>query len=297
MLEMFIAFQEKIKDILKIDVAPAILPSGFVDKQQSVLMLEVMAKIWPKKEIIGVRGRQGLRFKMGFFHMEIYVCAAEPVIEDFEHFRIICWQPLTRIEKPIGWHEDWLYLPSQCGVVELKNRYWENWSNHAKRHRQKWLRDEAHEIVEADLETFSAAYDKNDKVGKFLRANFLKTLRLHLKHHPKDVCLYVARRKDNQNIIGGLAIINYPDISESTHAISFINRTGFKTSVGTGLIDYWYRDSLKKGLRFLNFGLVWKRGDPKGWRGYSQFKKQFVPTLLPYRYQFVKFVSGVRGCN
>lgn len=294
MLEMISAFQEKIKDILRVGIdVPGSLPDGFTDKQQSLLMLDVLADVWPRKEIIGSLGRRGLRFKMGPIYMEIYVCSEEPVIEDFDHFRMICWQPLTRTEKPAGWHEDWLYLPSQYGVVELRDKkYWDVWADHAKRHRQKWLRDGRFEIVEDGLENFSVAYNKTHKVDRFLRASFLRTLRLHLEHHCRDVHLFVARRKEDKVIIGGLAVIDFPDIAESTHAISFISQEGLKTSVGTGLIDHWYKESIGRELRFLSFGLVWKKGDPNSWRGYSKFKNQFAPILMPYRYQFVKFVRG-----
>ncbi|MCX6778896.1 MAG: hypothetical protein NTU97_01545 [Candidatus Magasanikbacteria bacterium] len=298
MLELFVSLKEKIKDIWGKGLPPPDqLPEGFVDKQQSLLMLQVLAKVWPKKEIVGPPGRRGLRFKMGPIYLELYVCYEEPILEDFDHFRFVCWQPLTRIDKPAGWHQDWLYMTSQYGVVELKDKNWEDWSNHAKRHRQRWLRDENYEMMETDLETFSAAYQKTNKVGKFLRTSFLKTIKLHLDNHFKDVGLFVARRKDNKSIIGGLAVINYPDVSLSTHAISFITPEGLKTSVGTGVIDYWYEDCKKRGLKFLSFGLVWKPGDPAGWRGYSQFKKQFAITLMYYRYQFVKFVRAKKGID
>lgn len=291
---LFMDLIEKNKKNVLEKVGQTVLPDGFTDKQQSLLMLKVLSKIWPKKEIVGQPSCWGTRFKFGPVYLELYVSTQEPIIAKFNHTRVIYWQPLTRTSKPQGWHRDWLYLSSQYGVKELKNNYWEEWSNHAKRHRRKWLRDEQYEIVSTDLETFTIAYNKTNKVGAIMRKSFIKTLKLHLQEHPQDVGLYVARRKDDQQIIGGLAVIDYPDISETTHAISFIDRSGLKTSVGTGLIDYWYQVSLEKGWRFVNFGLVWKRGDPHGWRGYSKFKKQFAPNLLLYRYQFFKLVKPVR---
>ena len=132
MLELFVGFKEKIKEIWGIGVTPPPpLPDGFVDKQQSQLMLEVLANVWPKKEIIGLPGRRGLRFKMGPIYLELCVCAEEPILEEFNHPRFICWQPETRIDKPAGWHQDWMYLSSQYCVVELKEKYWEDWSSHA----------------------------------------------------------------------------------------------------------------------------------------------------------------------
>ncbi len=270
------------------------LPDGFIDKQQSLIRLNVLAKVWPKKEIVGHLGCWGTRYKFGPIYLELYTSVEEPVVTKFNHLRIIYWQPLVKINKPKGWCRDCFYLSSQYGVKELKNDYWEEWSNHAKRHRRKWLKDRRYEIVPTDLETFAAAYNKTHKIGPLMRESFIKTLRLHLQEHPQDVGLYVAKQKNTEEIIGGLAVIDYPDILETTHTISFINVAGLKTSVGTGLIDYWYQTSLKKGWRFINFGFVWKRGDPFGWRGYSKFKKQFAPYLLLYRYQFFKLVKAVK---
>jgi len=271
------------------------LPEGFKDKRQSCHNLDVLTGGRLKREIVGQPGCMGLRIKLGFIYFEIYASEQEPKISVFNHPRLICWQPLTKLERPTGWWPDLFYSPSQYGVVLLKDEnYWQDWSNHAKRHRKKWRQNNDCEIIETNLESFTEEYNKTKtkKVGKFLKAAFINGLKLQTKKHPEDVFLYAARRKEDKKIIAGLAVIIYPDVFQSSHTISFINPSALKTSVGTGLIDHWYRESLKRGARFLNFGLIWKKGDPSGWKGYSKFKRQFNPCLLYYRRQFIKFVRA-----
>jgi hypothetical protein len=69
--------------------------------------------------------------------------------------------------------------------------------------------------------------------------------------------------------------VNYPDVGHSRHTLSFISSEARHTSLGYGLIDTWYQRALSQGIAWLDFGLVWKPGDPSEWRGYSRFKRQF----------------------
>jgi len=263
------------------------LPEKYINKEQSQIYLKTLAQ---GGRLICAGKVYGIRKKFGFFYVESYVANQEPKIEKFPHIRIIFWQPLTK-KFVRGW------LPNlfsgrlkQIGIAKVDSpRYFRNWSKHAQRHRKKWLNQKEFEISETDFETFKKAYHFSKSVDWFLRIGFLRVIKYHLGRHKEDVHLFCARSKKDGKIIGGLAVVDYPDISQSTHVISFISPFAKNTSVGVGLIDHWHQHALENKLRFLNFGLVWRKGNPRAWKGYSRFKKQFNLYLLVCPRSLIKF--------
>jgi len=229
-----------------------------------------------------------IHLKTGPFWIEKYISDYEPKIKNFSHPRIIIWQPFSNKNQK-GWRRNLLSPAEQKGIATLAPKYWQKWSAHAQRHRQKWLNDKNYEIIEAALNDFERAYHHSKMLNKNHRSRFMGELKGHLKRRD-EVHFFAVREKNNNEIIAGLAVVNYPDISQSIHMVSFINPEFKNTSAGVGLIDYWHQQALKNKIKFLNFGLVWKKGDPKGWKGYSKFKKQFNLYLIRYPRQFFKFV-------
>ena len=153
--------------------------------------------------------------------------------------------------------------------------YWLKWSSHARRHREKFLKDSRLEIAQVDIDTFAAAYHETGFLDRFTRGSFVRVLRYHLARHPDDLYLWVVREKQGGRVLSGLATIDYADISQSTHVIAFVHPDAQRSSAGVGLIDHWHRHCLEQGIRFLNFGLLRRPGDPRSWQGYTQFKRQF----------------------
>ncbi len=205
----------------------------------------------------------------------------------------VWWQPLTIMRK-----RGWMHFPffiidhyqKGIGVVTEQNKdsYWEDWSHHAKRHRDKWLKDTRYEIVDVPFASFEQAYHATRKLNWFQRKECMWTLKSHIDDYPKDVRLFGVREKETRTIVAGLAVIQYKDIRLSLHTTSFFHDDVKQTSVGFGLIDHWYAEGIKEDIRFFNFGNVWKKGDPRAWKGYSQFKRQFHLYLLRYPTPLVK---------
>jgi len=102
------------------------------------------------------------------------------------------------------------------------------------------------------------------------------------KYDSENLRLYATRDKKDKNIFAGLATVNHPDISLSRNFISFIDKNSTRGSAGYRMIDRWHKDCLDQGLNFLDFGIIWKKDDPKSWQGYSNFKRQFNPYIIRY---------------
>ncbi len=275
------------------------LPEGYVDREQSRANLEMHFVLDREKEIVGTSGCLGARRKIGPLYVETYTSDTEPVIAPFPHRRLIHWQPLTTRQKP-GWHR--MFFSSQSmqhgvGIItqENKDQYVKQWSAHAQRHHDKWLHDSQYEIIDVSLEMFVQSYHASKKLDWLLRTMFVKLLKVHQQQHPQHLRLYGVRQRQTQAIVAGLAVVEYPDIAQSFHTISFLHDSVRKTSVGVGLIAHWYARGIENGIRFFNFGIVWRKGDPRSYKGYAKFKRQFHLYLLIYPKPLFKFVRASRS--
>ncbi len=269
-------------------------PVGFDHQMQSPAYL---AGGWEPDatnvESVGKSGCVGRRWHYGPFWVEAYTTDVQPEIDYTAHSRVVIWQPVTKKSRPVGWHRSWIQMnPQQHGFgdIEGKTEYWSDWTDHAKRHRKKWLKDESYEIVEVPLEEFGKAYHASGKLPS-MRKDFIKLLIRRIKTHGDDVHLFVARNKQTKQIISGLAVCDLPDVSCSMHLVAFLHPKFEKTSAGVGLIDHWYKHCQTVGIRFPHFGLIWAPGDPRSWKGYSKFKRNFNLFVLKYPLPLIRFVK------
>lgn len=269
------------------------VPEGYVHQMQSPsYLLGGWSPDAKNAELVGKPGCYGMRWHYGPMWIEAYTTDVQPEPDRTAHARMVIWQPVTKIGKPAGWHRSWVQMNSQqhgFGDVKDKPEYWKEWTDHAQRHRKKWLKDERYEIAEVSLADFAAAYHKTGKLP-MLRKDFIRMLERRIVRHGSDVHLFAAREKATGLIISGLAVCDVPEVSHSMHVIAFLHPKFEKTSVGTGLIDHWYAHCRKTGIRFPHFGLVWAPGDPSGWKGYSKFKRQFNLHLILYPRPLIKFL-------
>lgn len=271
------------------------VPAGFVDRQQSRTFLDVEIRDENEKELIGEAWCFGVRSKHKWFSVDSYCSTNEPNWNTPPRPRLIFWKPIEQIQTKRGWMTNWFddtHDQRGIGVITDENRetYWKEWSSHAKRHREKWLKQDRFEITPVTLEEFSQAFHASKKIDWLTRTGFIRVLTFRHKRHPQNLRLYGVREKQTRLIVAGLAIVQYPDIRQSIHTVSFIHDHVRQTSIGVGLIHHWYEQGIQDGMRYFNFGLVWKKGNPRAWKGYSVFKKQFNLYLICYPKAVWKFL-------
>ncbi len=275
------------------------LPAGYHDRQESKVNLSTILSGFPPKEFVGMSGPLGVRTKLGPFFVDEFTSDTEPDVSCSFRPRIIIWQPLTSSKK-VGWIPFGFLTDSfqkGIGIITDKNKesYFQDWSKHARRHRERWLRDERYEMVLVSLDEYANAYHASKKLDWLTRTGFIRVLKYHVERHSEDVRLIAARDKQTRELVAGLAVIHCPDIQQSFHTTSFICDSVRQTSVGVGLIDYWYSLGIKEGIRFFNYGIVWQKGDPSAWKGYSKFKRQFNLYLIIYPKPLLKFVFSKKN--
>jgi SAM-dependent methyltransferase len=192
--------------------------------------------------------------------------------------RMTFWQPISEVPKNApGWHR--CPFPGNrqytgFAQIPLEGPYYTQWSDHAKRHRERWLRQTEHELVDADLETYLEAFTHSRK-RRSLVALFSEEVRRKARAHGDRLTLRVAKHRVTGEIVAGFASLWIPEIQQTFHVTSFITEAGQKTSAAFGLVDDVFRIAQSRGCRVLEFDGFWMKGNPPSWKGFSNFKAQF----------------------
>jgi len=268
------------------------LPFGYKNKEQSLNYQNTRIAFLKIIKLADAGGIYGISSNLKLFEYECYVCEQEPKITKSVRPKIVFWQPTVGQKKYPGWYTNYFkFSDFQHGIVVLNNvDYWQEWSPHAQRHRKKFDKDSDCEIIEIGLDEFCEAYRKCGQPDYVTCRMFIRSLKIVGKYDFLNLHLFAARDKKDSNIFAGLATVGHPDILSSRHYISFIDKNSIHGSAGYGMIDRWHKDCLNRGFKFLDLGIIWKKGDPKSWQGYSNFKKQFNPYIICYPQSLFRIV-------
>ncbi|HVY72818.1 MAG TPA: hypothetical protein VG984_02095 [Candidatus Paceibacterota bacterium] len=211
--------------------------------------------------------------------------------------RIIMWKRVRRTDVPPHWHSIWRPQSwRKDGLVELTDsNYRLRWSKDAQRNAKKWDKHlgRTHSIKHVSFEEYKAAYKKSrtyKHVGVYLLATLgrqyaLPEVRPHIE-------FFVVENNETNAIVAGNAIITSPTYNSTTRMCTFIYEEARSTEAMTGLVDYWFKDSLKRGIKNLVFMYFWQPGEPREWKGFSTFKSHFVERYITYPPIVWRFQKG-----
>ena len=208
--------------------------------------------------------------------------------------RFVIWQPLTFFDAPKGWRRSWIQMnPRKTGfaILNQTENYWKTWSEHAQRHRKKWMKEDRFTIEPIAFDEFAAAYRPIKKLG-WMTEFYVRDLQHKMQRHEGCVHLFGARERSTGKVLAGLAVMDIPEINCSVHVIAFIHPSAMHSSVSTGLIDHWFQHAIRAGLSFLDFDIFWAPGEPRVWKGFSRFKSQFGTRFIRYPFPLVRIVKG-----
>lgn len=243
-------------------------------------MLSFRLSLPGKPRLVGEFPQRGVAYQLGPLRIESYATADEPqVTKKTSHWpRLLLWE--THAHKAVpGWHPTPSFLGGQSiAVAPVYTDYMRDWKGNAQRHANKHRRSGT-KLKRVTLTEFTKEYHASGMVDPITRRGFLRVVDQHQRMHGKDVAILFAHSKEG-TLLGGVVFVDFPDISQSVYLISFLTEVGRKSAAGYAYIDWWYQDMLKKGLHWANFGVMWSKGDPKSWQGYSRFKERFSPIVL-----------------
>lgn len=260
------------------------LMPGFLPFHAVPELLGREVALQPKQQFVRGEGYGGRRWKVGPVGFEMYYSDYEPTIEDGKGFRIIYWQTIARRDVPPGWRRTLVmhnYRKTGYAPVGEADGYWKGWSSHAIRHRKKWLAHPDAEIREVPVGEFASVYEHGGTLDWMTKRMFIWMLKRKAEAHGDRLHCLLAVTPEGKSI-AGLAVLDVPESKTAVHVIAFYTKEARHSSVNYGLVDYWFKDAIQKGWKYLDFDVFRGPKDPRSWEGYSRFKGQFGTKFILY---------------
>ncbi len=212
-------------------------------------------------------------------------------------FRLVMWHRDTdTAPHPKGWVAFRSRPESVIGFSDITNlkEYTTRWSKGARRERALFQKrfSHAYSIERTTYPEFENAYLRGT-IRPILKHILVKTIvKPHTQKNSEHVTLWVARRRADTKIVAGIATLDSPTGNGSYYLAGFYLREVSKIPLMTALIDNWFTVSQQKGLRFMHFGLFYQPGDPRAWKGYSNFKAKFGVQYASRPPTLYKWIRG-----
>lgn len=233
----------------------------------------------PWYEVIRAGEVYGIRKKLPGLAFDHYIGDSDPALaERPKGARLTFWQPLSlRPDPSTGWRRSPFpenHRLTGFAQIPADGSFHLGWSEHAKRHRARWLKQPDYEVVDADVETYIKLFKTCGKRRSLIDI-FSQEVRRKAVAHGERLTLRVARHRETKEIIAGFASLWIPEIQQTFHVTSFLTPGGQKTSAAVGLVDDCFQIAQARGCRTLEFDGFRTKGDPASWNGFTQFKSQF----------------------
>lgn len=217
----------------------------------------------------------------------------EPDIEKlkenwFKHWFII-WIPYTRNDIPKWWKNLWInsYFTTTWFTLLTDENYFKKWKDRAKRARKKFLANQNLHVKEVNTETFQKIYSES-KISQPFKKSFMKyhndASLLDEKWEIRNFICYLWEVP-----IAGLAVLDYNGNS-SAHLVSFITKEWKQNQAGTWLIDYWFKSSLEKKIKYINFDHLRDKFMTWDQQWYTDFKENFMDYKVVFPDSYFKLI-------
>jgi hypothetical protein len=112
---------------------------------------------------------------------------------------------------------------------------------------------------------------------------------VHREYGNKFLECYLIKDVASDTYIAGLAAPFDVECLFSYYLTIFTTKTREHHSAGVGLIDHWTRRCMDRGVKYQNLGAIYKKGNDRTWKGFSNFKLKLNPTIHTYDITRVRF--------
>lgn len=276
------------------------LPEGFVPPEE-----------WPEygnvadpagicaREEVGAAPR-GIRWALWPLCFEEYTGDAEPDMAAsrkgrLARARMVMWHRIRRNEIPKGWRAFSRVSWRVDGVRALlpDTDVTSGWHKNSRRDlrlwKEKFSADYALERVTP--EEYAAGY-RQSLIAKRVDLERLYQLQRRERTSARDHIEYWVVRNRAGAIAAGTAIIYSPTYQHSAHFAPFITEEGRRIYAATALVEHWFKETQRRGYRFAVSTNFWFDGQPRGWKGFSEFKSHFGFEFVAYPPTLYRFVGG-----
>jgi hypothetical protein len=271
-----------------VDIPPDLVPPEIWPEYEAVAMPHAPSR----REEVGTNPA-GIRWGVWPIIFEEYVSDTEPVLADaaggaLAYNRAVACKRVRRTDIPPGWHQLSQMSWRIDGFAELRpgEDYTAQWHPQTRRNLRLWQTrhaDKGYRIEEISMDEYRAAYKKstvkkkigNDPLSILERKQSSPRGREHRT-------TWGVRNTITGEIIAGLSLCHSPTYNSSAYESPFILPEARKVHAMTALVDHWYAESARRGIKYQVYNSFWQPGEPKDWKNFSAFKAQFGPSLIAY---------------
>lgn len=223
----------------------------------------------------------GVRYTYGICAIEYHFGDKEPELEPYRGIRFVIWDRLHELARPPGWMKTYIggKLAPHAIINLSREEYWSDWSHSTKNHRARWFTQNEYEIVAVDIDAFIPyfiQYARPASVSHYC----VKAMKREYGVYGDNMRFFVLKRKEDGTICAGISVVDFPDISQSYYAFSFYARDKIPRQSGVWLLNYWFMECVKRHITYANLGTVYAPGQPRSWKGFSEFKMYFRPFIV-----------------
>ena len=256
-----------------------------------------------RREEVGTPESPGTRWSLWPIVFEEYIGDTEPDLVQSKkgalaYNRIIRWKRILRGDAPRGWRAFSKKTWAVDGFFPLpeNGEYLPFWKKNARRDLGIWKKqfsEQTHTIEPITLAEYAEAYRRSiiaRKVNQDRLHDLIRKLELPIVQ--KNTVLWGVKNIQTKEIVAGTAIIHSPTFKSSTHYAPFITPEGAKVYAATALMDHWFAEGVRRKEKFLVTANFWYQGQPKSWKGFSEFKSHFGWQYAAYPPILVRIVGG-----
>jgi hypothetical protein len=179
-------------------------------------------------------------------------------------------------------------------MIDMRNRdtYHSSWNGTHKTYYNHFYAQQDYSISEVTADEYILLYKKyaDPIVNIEKNINYIKSLAGLDK---ENLHCYFLKEKASGEVISGFAGADFFSVSQSYYFSAFTRKSIAPKESGVWLINYWMKESSKKGILFANLGPIWTEGQPKSWKGFTAFKMKFKPILLTLPKELIRFTFSI----
>ncbi len=246
------------------------------------------------RTIVGKDGAIGVRFSFWIFAVEYYTGDIQPTPVPFNGARLVIWDRVMNEHIPKGWKQMIKkFQLSPCAIVDVsQGEYWNDWTKTLRQYRRKWETQDEYAILEIDSDEFAKYYRRLGRPRDLAPVSVTALLR-HIKESKDKVKLYVLQNNLTKEVLAGIGIVDVPEVNQSYYLLAFLDKGSAPPASGLWLINNWFINCKKSNIRFANLGVIWRPGESKGWKGFSEFKLHFHPCILEYKLPLFRITFSI----
>lgn len=245
----------------------------------------------------------GIRWGLWPFYFEEYISDEEPDLSyggegELTYSRFVAWKRLRRNDTPQGWHT----LSKRSWRIDAYRElsstedYTATWNKNARHNLRLWQaieKEGGYRIEDISLEEFATAY-RTGMVAQKIGDELVRVLerKFQLPGVPEHFSIWGVRNTKTGALVAATAAAHSPTYRTSIRECSFITPEARKIYAATALMNHWFAHARARGAEKLFFTHFWQKGEPRDWKGFSEFKSHFGLTYITYPPTLWKFVPG-----